>query len=432
MIFIDSENAFTKCPFCAIIYPLVPPDGERRHDDTDDEFRGCNAPVLPNPRDPDDPNGRFTCYSCNITEGFRSTDNKIKCRFSAKQRRKGAFARCESCVTSHRKHQFPAFLEECCDKSVGAKFHHAIERADVGAVSSLLSAGASPNSVSQANIYGDGHDFLSKFSPYDYVSYPYDCGVEPFLDAYENGMKLAWNQDGSIVHNIDGRYPLSHAKTLMSDRNDYHFEYVYDPFGIRLNAIVRMLIDAGASFNSSDGLVGIRSGDRSERFGPSDRTYHWADITLWRARNAIRQVLEQCQKDNHFDFGKYFQEKKDSFPLPQEAEEDEFGERACCDSFFYSQEKEENDKDCFPLTEKAVQASSELLPFYYVYTERRAIARLQSHRSSLFSGRQGQDGEFLPALPTEIEARIRSLALLSAENPILASQIPDPIAHDSD
>jgi hypothetical protein len=130
----------------------------------------------------------------------------------------------------------------------------------------------------------------------------------------------------------------------------------------------------------------------------------WIDIpaliTLWWAQDATRQLLEQCQNDEHFDFGKYFQGKNEDIKLP--------------------------------LTEKAVHASSVLLPFYYAYAERRAIARLQSQRSSLFSGRQRQNGEFLPALPKEIETRIRSLALLLADNPILATQIPDPIAQDSD
>jgi hypothetical protein len=84
------------------------------------------------------------------------------------------------------------------------------------------------------------------------------------------------------------------------------------------------------------------------------------------------------------------------------------------------------------VTEKAVQASSELLPFYHSYALRRATIRLQSHRRLLFAGHQRQDGEFLPALPKEIEARIRALALLSAKDLIMATQIPDPIAQDSD
>lgn len=371
---IPIENAFTKCPFCGIMYPLVPPAGERRHDDTDDKkFRGCNSNApIPNPRNPDDPNGCFTCFSCNIIEGFGSTSKKIKRRFSAKQRTKGGLARCKTCVSTGRRKQFPAFEQECCDNSVGAELHKAVICADVQAVASLLRAGADPDYAVQA-------DITDTYAPL--LSY-----------------KLLWNLDGSIVHDIynDGEQPTRPLPLVMFRWDDDSLD---DESRNGLNAIATMLIDAGATLSPAAEMVGWRNGYTFEKFNPSDCFYDMTPvITLWRAQNVIRQVLEQCQKHDHFDFGQYFQQK---------------------------------DKDFFPLTEKAVRASSELRPFYYAYTERRAITRLQSHRSSLITGRQ-QNGEFLPALSREIEARIRSLALLAAENPILASQIPDPIAHDSD
>jgi hypothetical protein len=382
------ENAFTKCPFCGIIYPLVPPAGERRHDDTDPVFRGCNAPMS-NPRNPDDPNGCFTCFSCNITEGFGSTGKKIKRRFSRHQRRKGALARCKSCVSAGRVHQFPTFQEECRDNSDGTKLRKAIHGGDAD-LPSLLIAGANPNAAPQAWID--------------------DTYAEHFLSSAKRGRKLLWNPNGSIVHDICQR-PLSHVMSIYEDPGGIYYDVYYYCW----RAIARVLIDAGASLSPTIDLL------RLEGFTSEEGYSAWpATVTLRRAQNAIRQLLEQCQKHDHFDFGVYFQEQnKDCFPLtPRE--------------IYLESRAREEDEDCFALTEKAVQASSELLPFYYAYAERRAIARLQSHRSSLFSGRQRQDGEFLPALPTEIEARIRSLALLSAENPILASQIPDPIAQDSD
>jgi hypothetical protein len=260
-----------------------------------------------------------------------------------------------------------------------------------------------PDYARQADI-DDTYDYCSR---YDFLRYDYPS------------RKLLWNPNGSIVHDIHNDVqkptrPLPYVMLRIADRyveNDLArslgaaVSLLGNVLGIideeqnenGLNAVARMLIDAGASLSPAVELVGSRYAYTFENFNHSDWFDNPAVITLWRAQNAIRHVLEQCQKQDHFDFVEYFEEK---------------------------------DKDCFPLTEKAVQASSELRPFYYAYTERRAIARLQSHRSSLFSGRQ-HNGDFLPALPREIEARIRSLALLSVENPILATQIPDPIAHYS-
>ena len=137
-----------------------------------------------------------------------------------------------------------------------------------------------------------------------------------------------------------------------------------------LNAIAKKLIDAGASLSPAVEILRWRNGYTYENF----KITGWDDwptvITLWRAQHGVRQLLEQCQKHDHFDFGEYFQGKTKDIE--------------------------------FMVTEKAVQASSELLPFYHSYALRRATIRLQSHRKVLFAGHQRQDGEFLPALPKEM------------------------------
>jgi hypothetical protein len=247
-------------------------------------FRGCNAPI-DNPRNPDDPNRRFTCFTCNETEGFGSSGKKIKRRFSAQQRLKGGLARCKACVSVGRTHQFPAFEEECCDNSVGAKLHKAIARVDVHAVSLLLSAGADPNYAQQASIddiYPMQHSLSSRRH------------------------KLLWNQDGSIVHDIynDGfqpTRPLPHVMFRLADC----MILIYDHDN--LNAIAKMLIDAGASLSPAVEILRCRNAYTYENFKITTWEDWPAAITLWRAQHGLRQVLEQCQKHDRFDFGEYFQ-----------------------------------------------------------------------------------------------------------------------------
>lgn len=455
MTAIAIEDAHTKCPYCGIICPLVPPPGERRHAKVDIRARGSDTPFwgcitpLTNPRQPkgdagnpenDDGGGGglFTCFTCNVTEGYGRTGKKIKRRFTNEQRRKGALARCKLCVSKGELRQYPAHLEECRDTSPGKALYDAVDSLDVETVSSLLRDGADPNYAVQATID-------------DESAGRYNVGL--------------WNLDGSIVHDIyhDGERatrPLPLVAFMLSDA--LHGGIPYEEYNRKLDVIARMLIDAGAtgtSLNAAAELLSWRYGYEYGSFDPSAYSDWPAVTTIWRAQHSIRSLLAQCQEQSRkggvFDFGEYFRSRPPPRGRPNSRNNN--GSRkmkrkkkkkermSTIDNGGDTGTTKAATSKMFALTEKAVRGSDVLLPYYLDYALRRATLRFESHRVSLFGGRSGRGsgrgrigngdggddgkGRLLPALPRDVEARIRALALVSADDPVVvATKIPRPLS----
>lgn len=117
---------------------------------------------------------------------------------------------------------------------------------------------------------------------------------------------------------------------------------------------------------------------------------------VWKALESIEELHKHCRKDADFDFGAYFS---------------------------LAGSKNKKDDSTFYLTEKAVQASPLLRPFYQACTFKAVTTRLASQKSLYFDkAHERKDGSMLPALPAYLEAEIRAMALQQAEINAMALQ----------
>lgn len=368
---------YTKCQFCGAIYSLalladvhqVPP----RHDLAP---YGCPLPLPPNPREEND---GYTCYTCGMTEGYDEG-----CVFSRNQLEKGALARCKQCTSTKQKERFGPFQEELnSDQSIGGKLLDAVTHCEPEKVIHLLELAADPNYSQQAALYLSGGSRVRV---------------------------TLWNKDGTRAPAPDwdsevGRFQPMRPLSLVG----FYASHMDSPSQHDdLAIIAKYLIDAGANMVHGENII-------KDRYGMvSSESNSPALAVIGRARNAIDQILRECQECS--------------------LQQQQGGGGSACFNFVAYFDAESPRVGCLQLTEKAVLASSELRPFYDAYTLERANERLRSQHQMFFAKAQALGGKLkekllvLPALPKEIEVRIRALAVISnEEKPICASQIPAPL-----
>ena len=365
-----TSEDFTICIYCGELFPLVPPEGEARHDKQAKDA-GEPCPRIPPAVVTDEPlKHKYPCYTCGKREDFSVT------KFSWIQKFMGWKARCKTCLSGQFSHptkkRYAPYRLNAVDHSLGQQLHSAVQRNDIVDVRRLLLLqGANPNHIAQRI----GLDF--SFSKNHSFQVP------------------VWNAIGEPRPGLRVGEP-NRALELVGYKAialiDSHAD---DPSSLAL--IAEALINAGADLNPLIRFMGFSIIPSSAEPVVVDTDRELAVQVMQSAMRSIQNILTEClalqQEDKDFDFYQYF--------INYRHHENRVDDLVDAD---------------FVLSERAILASSDLCPFYQKHTFRRAVRRFLSHSKQL-----------IPSLPKGLEAHIRAMAVTSGEDGILASRIPNPL-----